>query len=262
MVTEVPQSGDFGRRGFAVITGLGQGFAICKGCILILGWHQGTLWLSYTVDHGGWEGNSTPGSSHWPEFHLFPLCPTICARNMRGKLHRGEEQGCHEVSRLELWLFRPIDIKLKQRHPAGATFSLIKRPVPFSGCTMWAEAKPRGRKGDPPSLCRSLSGVVHRLGAGGKGTLSQAARAGDLRVVLPQWVWPSLVLSVTRPALSGHPELLRQIGILPQKKGWPHWRSPTHQAQWHLSLWTLFKSETRGAQKQNISSGALGREHT
>lgn len=31
------------KGGFAVVTGLGQGFAICKQCILILGWHRGPL---------------------------------------------------------------------------------------------------------------------------------------------------------------------------------------------------------------------------
>lgn len=93
-------------------------------------------------------------------------------------MSRGEQTGAVA--------FSSIDIKLKQRHPAGATSFLIKRPVQVSGCIMWAEAKPRVRKGDPPSLCLSLSGLVHRLGAGGKGTLSQAARTGDLPVVLPQ----------------------------------------------------------------------------
>lgn len=81
---------------------------------------------------------------------------------------------------------------------------------------MWAEAKPRVRKRDPPSLCLSLSGLVHRLGAGGKGTESGCQ---DRRSACRS---SSVSLTPSRAALSGHPELLRQMGILPQKKGWPH----------------------------------------
>lgn len=179
---------------------------------------------------------------------------------MRGKLHWGEEQACHEVSRLELWLFHPIDIKLKQRHLTGATSFLIKRPVQFSGCIMWAEAKPRVRKGDPRSLCLSLSGLVHRLGAGGKGTESgcqdRRSACGSSSVSLTQ-----SRAECDQPCSEWSPRTAQTDGNSSSEEGVASLMEPNSPST--VTFIPLdFKSEKRGAQKQNISSGALGREHT
>lgn len=190
---------------------------------------------------------------------------------MSGK-HQGEGQRRHDMSRLELWLSHPTDVKLKQRHPTGATSFLIKRPVQFSRCIMWAEVRPGVTKGDAPSLCPSLLVMVLHRGPRGRGWGSRAlwVRLRGQAICLSfisesdrvlRWVWqavswwPCSLWVITQNCLD-------RWDFSPSRKGWPHWLSPAHQSRWHLSPWSWFKSEKWGAQKKNISSGALGREHT